>query len=270
MMAKKCHAVIIGGGIAGTAMALFLNKIGWTSTIYEAYPKRDDIGEGLQIAPNGLHVLDTLGLANKIIDNSSIASEMCFRNQKGKVLARIYKNMKEKYGQPAVNITRSALHKVLVEELYHQGLEIHYQKRLIHLTDEEHKPAVAHFEDGASAEGDLIIGADGIHSKTREAILPDGPKPEYIGLQWIAGTIPIANVSSFNRSDRGTHMTFGQKGFFGYGNFNKKESMLMWWINVSREKERTRDEATAFSTEKTKREKSYFICVKVGINQWKN
>jgi 2-polyprenyl-6-methoxyphenol hydroxylase-like FAD-dependent oxidoreductase len=253
-MSTTHQAIIIGGGIAGTAMAIFLHKIGWASTIYEAYPQRDDIGGGLQIAPNGMRILEELGVAEQIIAKGSIASEMRFRNQQGKVLARINKNMKEKYDQPAVNVLRSALHKILVDEAHRQGIEIKYGKRLVRLTDQGNEQVTAHYEDGTEAQGDLLIGADGIHSCTRKAILPNGPHPEYTGLQWIAGFSAQSSVPSVDLSDRVLHMVFGQKGFFGYGNFCKQEGTIGWWVNLSREKEWTREEMSSVSTEQLRAE----------------
>ena len=52
------HVLIIGGGIAGPALALFLKKAGIAATLHEAYPRCADIGGGLQVAPNGMAVLE--------------------------------------------------------------------------------------------------------------------------------------------------------------------------------------------------------------------
>lgn len=248
------RALIIGGGIAGTAMAIFLKKIGWKTTLYEAYPQRSDIGGGLQIAPNGMRVLQTLGIAEQMVKKGTIPSETRFENQKGRVIARINKEMKEKYGQPSINILRSALHICLVEEVQKQGIEIHYQKRLIDLVNEENEQVVAYFEDGSEARGDILIGADGLHSKTRESILPKGPKPRYTGLQWIAGFLSQSKVPTIDSSDRVLHMIFGQKGFFGYGNFCENDGTIGWWFNVTREHERSREEMASIPTEQLREE----------------
>jgi 2-polyprenyl-6-methoxyphenol hydroxylase-like FAD-dependent oxidoreductase len=248
------HALIIGGGIAGASMALFLKRIGWEATIFEAYPQRSDIGGGLQIAPNGMRVLKALGIANQIIKKGTIPTETRFQNQQGRVLARINKEMKEKYGQPSINILRSALHISLVEEVQKQGIEIQYKKRLVDLANRENEQVVAYFEDGSEARGDILIGADGLHSRTRAVILPDGPKPEYTGLQWVAGFLSLAEVSKIEPSDKVLHMIFGQKGFFGYGNFCEQDGTIGWWFNVSREQERSREEMAAIPTEQLRKD----------------
>lgn len=248
------HAIIIGGGIAGTAMALFLKRAGITSVIYEAYPKRDDIGGGLQLAPNGMNVLTSLSLADKVIEHGTIASEMRFLNQKGKILGKINRDLQDKYGQPAVNISRSALHNILVEEVGRQGILIHYNKRLVNIIDNSGKQVVAKFEDGSLAEGDFVIGADGINSKTRDVILPGAPKPAYTGLQWIAGFVPQKEVRFIDKEDHKLYMVFGLKGFFGYGNFSRKQSTIGWWYNIVKDKEITKEELSSVSNEEIRRE----------------
>jgi len=52
MKSQNLHALIIGGGIAGPALALLLKKAGTSSTVYEAHPRLEDVGGGFTIAPN--------------------------------------------------------------------------------------------------------------------------------------------------------------------------------------------------------------------------
>ena len=50
----------------------------------------------------------------------------------------------------------------------------------------------AHFTDGSSAQGDILIGADGVHSQTRRQVMPDAPEPEFVGITGIGGAIALA------------------------------------------------------------------------------
>ncbi|MEO7734093.1 MAG: FAD-dependent monooxygenase, partial [Kofleriaceae bacterium] len=61
------RALVIGGGIAGPAAALFLARAGIETLVCEAYPRTDDVGGGLQIAPNGVRVLAELGVADAMM-----------------------------------------------------------------------------------------------------------------------------------------------------------------------------------------------------------
>ena len=72
---------------------------------------------------------------------------------------------------------------------------------------------MARFEDGTEAAGDLLIGADGIHSRTRRIIDPTTPEPRYTGLGNVGGFTRNASVDT----RRGIYtMVFGKRAFFGY------------------------------------------------------
>ena len=66
-MTKRPKALIIGGGIAGPVTAIFLKQAGIDAEVFEAWPYSTGIGGGLQIAPNGMHVLAEIGLADDMI-----------------------------------------------------------------------------------------------------------------------------------------------------------------------------------------------------------
>ncbi|KTR95989.1 monooxygenase, partial [Methylobacterium radiotolerans] len=63
---------------------MFLTRAGIEAELYEAWPYSTGIGGGLQIAPNGMHVLAELGLADELIRNGSIAESFDFYSQGGK------------------------------------------------------------------------------------------------------------------------------------------------------------------------------------------
>jgi 2-polyprenyl-6-methoxyphenol hydroxylase-like FAD-dependent oxidoreductase len=124
-----------------------------------------------------MNVLDELGLAEHIKARGTVALENCFRSETGRVLARI-DNGSKKYGQPAVAMRRADLHEVLAQEIRCRGIAVAYEKRLTDISyTSDHKKVVAHFADGSDAEGDILIGADGIHSQTRTTVFPESPKP---------------------------------------------------------------------------------------------
>jgi 2-polyprenyl-6-methoxyphenol hydroxylase-like FAD-dependent oxidoreductase len=82
----------------------------------------------------------------------------------------------------------------------------------------------AHFTDGRSAIGDLLIGADGLHSVTREIIDPDAPKPRYIGINTVIGYTKEA-ISAPSPSKY--RMFYGKRAFFGYITDPHGET---WWF----------------------------------------
>jgi 2-polyprenyl-6-methoxyphenol hydroxylase-like FAD-dependent oxidoreductase len=221
---KQTHALIIGSGTTGPALSLFLKKAGISSMVYEAYPYAEGVGSGLSLAPNGMNVLAELGLAEEVKARGTL--EMCFRSETGRVLARI-DNGSKKYGQPAVSLRRADLHEVLTKEMQRQGIAVAYEKRLTDISyTNDNKKVVAHFVDGSDAEGDLLIGADGIHSQTRRSAFPESPKPAYVGIIAVGGFVPLSAVPGLtDRDKQSLNFTFGHRGFLGYGGARPDELM---------------------------------------------
>lgn len=77
-MSGRPKALIIGGGIAGPVTAIFLKKAGIDAELFEAWPYSTGIGGGLQIAPNGMHVLAEIGLADEMIRRGSSPNPLIF------------------------------------------------------------------------------------------------------------------------------------------------------------------------------------------------
>jgi 2-polyprenyl-6-methoxyphenol hydroxylase-like FAD-dependent oxidoreductase len=228
-MTRPRKALIIGAGIAGPVAALFLKRIGFDAAVYEAWSYSTGIGGGLQIAPNGMHVLAELGIAGEIIRGGEIAESFDFYSRRGAWLASIGQDMQARFGQPAVNMRRAMLNETLVDRAWSSSVEVHFDKRLARIEDRADRPIVAHFTDGTSAEGDLLIGADGVHSAVRQHVIPDGPHPFDTGLIGFGGFVPRAILENAAIGPR-IEATFGQIGFFGYGYCSPDPDQgAMWW-----------------------------------------
>jgi 2-polyprenyl-6-methoxyphenol hydroxylase-like FAD-dependent oxidoreductase len=222
-------ALIIGAGIAGPVAALFLKRAGIDAAVYEAWPYATGIGGGLQIAPNGMHVLAALGLAEEMISRGAVAESFDFFAKNGAKIGSIGRNMKARFGQPAVNMRRATLNEVLIDRAWCAGVELYFDKRLAKIEDRADRPITATFTDGSTAEGDFLIGADGVHSMVRQHVVPNGPKPFDTGLLSFGGFVRRALLEAAGIGPR-IEATFGQAGFFGYGYCNSDpEQGAMWW-----------------------------------------
>jgi 2-polyprenyl-6-methoxyphenol hydroxylase-like FAD-dependent oxidoreductase len=229
MTQRPRKALIIGAGIAGPVTAIFLKKAGIDAEVYEAWPYSTGIGGGLQIAPNGMHVLAELGLAHELIRRGSVAESFDFYSQSGRRLGSLNRNMKARFGQPAVNMCRATLNETIVNKAWCENVELFFEKRLVRIEDRPDQAVVAHFADGSSAEGDFLIGADGVHSAVRAHVIPDGPKPFDTGLIGFGGFVPRSLIENTPVGQR-VATTFGQSGFFGYGFCSSDpEDGVMWW-----------------------------------------
>jgi len=248
MTAKKNqHAIIIGSGIAGAAMALFLKKAGISATVYEAYPRLTTIGGGMSLGPNGMNVLAELGLAEKLKAQAATLERLHFQNQDGKRLAETSSGTVEKYGQTSVALHRSALLELVLDEADRQGVVFEYERRLTGYVQQGNQ-VIAQFEDGSTATGDYIIGADGIHSKVRSIMLPNGPSPIYTGHVAIGGFVD-ENYRDWDNSDdvRKTVLTFGPGSSFGYCNMSAGLPQWGWWSTYGQAKEPTKADLDALT-----------------------
>lgn len=245
--AESRRVLIIGGGVAGPALALFLKKAGIPCALYEAYPFMQGVGGGLGLAPNGMKVLAALGLADTLKKRATTIREIIFKNAAGSVLARLPLDPDE-YGQPMMAMSRALLFETLSEELRRQRIPTCYERRLVRV--EEHDARVlAHFENGSSAEGDLLVGADGVRSTVRRHLLPDA-RADYTGLTGVGGFVPLSQLPAL----RPESMTFvfGRNGFFGYSGADS--GTAMWWSNLFRDREYSREELDHLDIEAIKRE----------------
>lgn len=244
---------IVGGGIAGAALALFLKKAGMPAAVYEAhaYAKTMGVGGSLNIAPNGMHVLAALGLADRVIERGSKVPVSHFRDSQGRLLGRLAYGVQALYGQPAVTVSRSALAWVLADEMRVQGIEVHENTRLKSI--DEHADAITlRFEDGTHAQADCVVGADGIHSRVRHHILPQGPRPEYLGMVAVGGSTPLASLPGITPDQiESLTYTFGTN-FFGYGGGDS--GTMIWWSNLWRSAEYSAGELAQLDEQAIRRE----------------
>ena len=80
---RRKKALIIGAGIAGPVTAILLKKAGFDAAVYEAWPYSTGLGGGLQIAPNGMHVLAEAGVADELIQSGSVCEAIDFYSEAG-------------------------------------------------------------------------------------------------------------------------------------------------------------------------------------------
>lgn len=189
MTQRSRKAIIIGAGIAGPVAAIMLKRAGVEAQLFEAWPRSTGIGGGLQIAPNGMHVLAEIGLKEEMISRGSVAESFDFYSQSGARLGSINRNMEKRFGEPAVNIRRSTLNEMLLAKANAEGIRVAFEKRLVRIEDRADQPIIAYFADGSSTEADFLIGADGVHSAVRAHVAPDGPKPFDTGLIGFGGFV---------------------------------------------------------------------------------
>ncbi|MEV4251794.1 FAD-dependent monooxygenase [Spirillospora sp. NPDC049652] len=177
-------ALVIGGGIAGPAVALALRRIGVRATVYEAHPRpADGLGGVLTLSPNGIDALRLLRAEAVIRQIGRPATEIVTLDGRG---GRVGAYTLPADLRPVLNMLRSQLYQALNDHVRCQGIAIEYGKRLVG-AEETAGGVRALFADGSSAHAEVLIGADGLHSAVRTLIDPSAPAPVHLPLLELYG-----------------------------------------------------------------------------------
>ncbi len=236
---KNVNVMIIGGGIAGPVLAMALKKMGYRVTIFEAQEKvAISKGSWLALMPNGINALKSLGLGH-LNSIASLSTGLDFYNHTKKNLGRFDHGVfSKKFGSPALVMKRSDLHQFLHHETAKQEIPVLFNKRLKAIEQKPDGGVLAHFEDNTSYKADILVGCDGIHSKTRAYVLNKAIKPDYTGVVGFGGFSNVALPHAHRGND--LTMTFGKEAFFGYFPANEKETW--WYSNIPQKNEPDRNE----------------------------
>ncbi|RSN59096.1 FAD-dependent oxidoreductase [Amycolatopsis sp. WAC 04182] len=224
--------LIAGGGIAGTITAIALHETGHEPVIHEAYDRTaEGVGAFLTLAVNGLDALGPLGLKSLVKDLGFDTPRIKMRLGGGRELADLALGGQLEDGTVSQTVLRSDLYIGLRDEAVRRGIEIRYGKRLAD-AQETTSGVLATFEDGSSAEGDLLIGADGLRSRVRTIIDPRAPSPRYVPLLNTGG---MAEGLRLDDEPGVMHMTFGKRLFFAH--VVHPDGGVWWFANVPRKHE---------------------------------
>lgn len=185
--------VVIGGGIGGLSAALHLLRAGIDVQVYEQAPRISEIGAGIQISPNASRLLHRLGL-RPAMDKVGVFPQAVHQRRwdDGRTLQRapVGKPVEETFGAPYYHFHRADLANLLADALPPE--RVHVSHRLVGI-EEKAARVIARFENGQAAEADVLVGADGIHSKVH-ALVFGADKPRFTGCIAWRGLVPADKV----------------------------------------------------------------------------
>lgn len=182
----QLDVVIVGAGLAGLAASIACAISGHRVIVLEGAKALAEIGAGLQITPNASRLLHRWGVLDKALAVCAEPTELTVhRYSDGKVLAReegFDRKIRKKYGQeaPFIDMHRVDLQRILYERAVESGVDVRLGVRVAEIEHEGMRPVVR-LEDGKKVECDLVVGADGLWSKCRAALLGSGDVPKPTG-----------------------------------------------------------------------------------------
>ncbi|EEP76553.1 conserved hypothetical protein [Uncinocarpus reesii 1704] len=167
----RFQILIIGGGLGGLGAAICLARKGHNVTVIEAAADLNEVGAGIQVPPNSTRILDSYGLTDEFLKKIVWPKHLSFRRYcTGEIVGSTpFRHVLEKtYGFPYWLIHRADYQRILFDAAKEAGAKILLGTPVDSI--DERAPA-AILTDGRRLVADLIIGADGIRSKTRRAVI---------------------------------------------------------------------------------------------------
>lgn len=184
------RVAVVGAGIGGLTAALALRVNGIDATVYEQAHELKALGAGVSIATNGSRILTKLGVGDAVAAIAGPVRHYQFRTWQAEPIAGEPSTLG--FGDPARTwcLHRGEFQKVLVDALPAGALQL--GRSCVGAT--EHSDGVhVEFADGTTVDADLLVGADGIHSRL-QGLVARALAPVSEGIMAYRGLIPAERV----------------------------------------------------------------------------
>lgn len=219
-------ALIVGAGIGGLSAGIALRHAGWEVRIFERAAAPRELGFGLALAPNAIAALRSLGVGDIVLSRSFAPVRGEVRRMDGTVLKRA-DLVPGLLGGPMVIALRPALHGALLDAVGSDAITLSSEASGFTQTG----PRVSlQLADGQSIDGDVLIGADGIHSVVRRTLHPGEPPPRPSGLAAVRGAVHgaqhyMGDLSAIYYLGRGVESVLARASDTG----------IYWFLSLARE-----------------------------------
>ncbi|MGH6707865.1 MAG: FAD-dependent monooxygenase [Bradyrhizobium sp.] len=198
---------IVGAGIGGLTAALALLQRDFSVAVYEQTETLAELGAGLQISANGSEVLAALGVIDAV---RAIACEPAGKQIRLWSTGQVWKlfdlgaTSVERYGYPYLMVHRADLHRMLFDALEARSPgTVHMRSRCTGFAQSERGIRLS-FGDGRETTADVLIGADGVHSKIRQAMFGKDTA-QFTGCMAWRGLVPRERLSERLLEQTGTN-----------------------------------------------------------------
>jgi FAD-dependent urate hydroxylase len=185
---RDLDVVVVGGGIGGLTAAIALQRTGHRVRVFDKIRDLRPVGAGISLWSNGVKVLDALGLGAEVAAAGGHMARMGYRDRHGAMLCEFSLDpLVERVGERPYPVRRSDLQALLLGALREGTLET---GRHCVAVDDTGDAVVVTLENGARVEADLVVAADGTHSRLREQVVGRPTERVYLGYHNWNGLVP--------------------------------------------------------------------------------
>ena len=178
-------ALIVGAGIGGLSAGIALRRAGWNVRIFERSSSLRELGFGVGLAPNAMAALAELGIADVVLQRAFEPTSGELRRMDGTVLKRA-SLPRRMLGGPFVMSIRPALYGALLDAVVIDTVTAGSEATGFTVSG---RRVTLHLANGGSADGDLLVGADGVRSIIRRQLHPTEPPPRPSRIVSVRGAV---------------------------------------------------------------------------------
>ena len=193
----RMKVLVVGGGIGGITCMLALRQRGVDAQLFEQAAAFGQVGAGIQVSSNAARILLKLGLGPALKKVATYPEARDYRGwDTGERLyyTQLGQKAEAHFGSPYYAAHRAELLDVLLSELDEYGVRLGSRVEYVYQDDRGVSLTLA---DGTTAQGDILVGADGIHSTVRAQLLGK-ESPRYTGNVAWRGLVPAERVAHLN------------------------------------------------------------------------
>jgi salicylate hydroxylase len=196
-----------GAGLGGLTTALALIQRGYRVRVFEQATELKEVGAGVQIGPNGSRLLISLGLREAMENVVCVPLGREFRLWSTGQRWRSFDNNEAalaRFGAPYWMVHRGDFHAVLLDAVRKADPDAIRPGNACVGFEQGERQATIRLANGQTASGDVLIGADGVHSRVRQQMFGDG-RAEFTGIMAWRGLVPMERLPEHQRQLMGNN-----------------------------------------------------------------
>lgn len=178
---ESLDVVVVGAGIGGLTAAHALQRDGHRVRVLDQVRELRPVGAGISLWSNGVKVLNALGLGPEIAAAGGVMDEVSYYGKDGELLCSFALDpLVERVGQRPYPVRRADLQTILLDAVGAEHVTLGARATAL---DDDGRHVTVVMEDGTRYEADLVVAADGTHSRLREHVIGHPVEREYVGYQ---------------------------------------------------------------------------------------